>query len=51
MKNRVTPFVDTKNTDKVIRLAKSTVDNRGWLVIIGEVGAGKSYLVKQLSDF
>lgn len=51
MKNRVTPFVDTKNTDKVIRLAKTTVDNRGWLVIIGEVGAGKSYLVKQLSDF
>lgn len=49
--NRVNPFIDTKNTDKVIRLAKNAVNNREWLVIVGEVGAGKSFLRKHLADF
>ena len=30
MKNRVTPFVDTKNTDKVIRLARPQ-----WIIAVG----------------
>lgn len=49
--NKVNPFIDTRNTDKVIRLAKNAVDNRDWLVIVGEIGAGKSFLRKQLCDF
>lgn len=49
--NKVNPFIDTKNTDKVIQLAKNVVNNREWLIVVGEVGAGKSFLRKELANF
>ncbi|EMM99155.1 AAA domain protein [Leptospira noguchii str. 1993005606] len=44
-------FVNTRNTDKITKLAYQAVKNNSWLAVTGEVGMGKTYLYNSLLEF
>ncbi|EKP13043.1 ATP-binding protein [Leptospira borgpetersenii] len=44
-------FVNTRNTDKITKLAYRAVKNNSWLAVTGEVGMGKTYLYNNLLEF
>ncbi|UOG61460.1 ATP-binding protein [Leptospira noguchii] len=44
-------FVDTENTNRVIRAIKQTVDGSHWECIVGHVGAGKTFLYEHMLHF
>ncbi|WP_026131446.1 ATP-binding protein [Leptospira santarosai] len=44
-------FVDTENTNRVIRAIKQAVDNSGWECVVGHVGAGKTFLYEHMLHF
>lgn len=43
-------FVNTKNTDTIVRLAKEAVKTNSWLVVEGEVGDGKTFMFNQIKS-
>ncbi|EKR62296.1 hypothetical protein LEP1GSC036_0989 [Leptospira weilii str. 2006001853] len=44
-------FVDTENTNRVIRAIKQAVDSSGWECVVGHVGAGKTFLYEHMLHF
>lgn len=44
-------FIDTTNTDQIIRLAYQTVKSNSWLAVTGEVGMGKTALFNRFNNF